>query len=1111
MKKERRGGSPLAGLTVAAILLASTAGYVSALSRMFQSPLIFEESASDFLGDDTSVAQAAGEEKVPSFQQSLGRTAAAWLINALPGYSSGRARELWYLSLESSGDRRLSIETSGSFNAPISSSYSVFNPNFFNNLAPSSGFVGSKTPGTFLSAATATNEWTATTSSNWSVGTNWLSGTAPPSGGGATLVLQFDASGATIYTATNDLGNPTTFSLNGYILNSSSSAAITLANGTSNTLTFVTNGATTPEIEQRGSGAVIIDQSFTLSAPLLIDGAGSGTVTLAAAAGGKTISLGSNSLTINTDSFLTQLNASVNSSTGGTVVKNGTNTLILNTTSSTFNGGFTLNAGNVNLSANSNSFSGGTLANGAFGRGTLTLAGGKIQSNTSTAHTIANKVTITGDVTFGSTSTFTGALTFDAVTGYTTPPTNPFTLGGAGSSQRTLTINVATTFVGAIAQTNSGTGIIKTGTGTLTFGNGTESNANTYTGTTTVNAGELDLNKAANTNAIAGDLVIGDGTGTDTVKLLLANQIADTSDVTINSSGVFNLNSNNETIDALNGVTGSSVTLGSGTVTVGANNEAAANFSGVISGTGGFIKVGLGGTQILSGTNLYSGDTQILAGDLRFDSGGTSNSSTIRLGDVNGTNYAVLSLGVGNGNNVGSALEVRSGSSGPKILRSLATTGTNTYSGNITLNDNLSIESSTGGTFLFQGGSIAFNTPALTIDSQVVNPGTGPNGADAVASQGTVTMNEALTSSSATGGSLVKDGSGTLIIQSTGNTYTGTDNTALNSNGTQIKGSILGIFGDTSLGLAPSVATNNVFFAASAASNATASRTLRADADNIVLAANRSINIASSVTGQIDSNGNTFTIAGNINGAGNLYKTGAGTLVLTGANTYTGTTTINQGTLNAAANGALGSGVGGTATGTTSIQVNSGGTLMLSNSSATDRIRDDAGITLGSGGSAAIVRSGPGVVSEGTGAQVTNGVVTGGMSTVGLGSLTLQSNSTLNFGTLGVGTLTFAGFNPGTFTLTISNWTSSASLASLTSGTDGTDDRLIFAGITPPNTTFITFDGTAAAFIPLDTGFWEVVPVPEPSTWIGAALALGAVVFAQRRRLRGYWLSVIGS
>jgi autotransporter-associated beta strand protein len=938
----------------------------------------WEQSQNDFLSDGDMVALAAKAEASPELR--LGGTAPAWLMNALPGYSSGRVRELWYFSLDSSGDRRLGIETSGSFNAPITTSYAVFNPSLFNNLAPASvGTSGAKTSNPTALALGGSATWSASpTNGNWVPGaleTNWSTGAGNFPG------------------ATSGLTNADTATFAG----ASTQLLITINSSTLNVKSITFSGSAEP--------------AYTIG------------------------STGGNSLLLSSGGAI-----SILSSTTGASITNSVNApLVLEPASPTAAGTYTFS--NTSSTVSHPLAIGGTVTGGTTTRGiTLTLTGSNTGANT-----------VSGIISDGS------------------------ALGGFS--------------------------VTKDSTGTWSLSGPA---ANTYTGLTSVNNGELDLAKTATFNAVPGNLTIGDdvgGANSAIVKLINADQIADTSDVTINSDGVFNLNGKTETIDALNGVAGSSVTLGSGTLTVGANNEAAANFSGVISGAGGFIKVGLGGTQILSGTNLYSGDTQILAGDLRFDSGGTSNSSTIRLGDTTGTNYAVLSLGVGNSNNVGSALEVRSGSSGAKALRSLATTGTNTYSGNITLNDNLSIESSTGGTFLFQGGSIAFNTRTLTIDSQVINVGVGPNGADAAASQGTVTMNEALTSSSATGGSLVKDGSGTLIIQSTGNTYTGTDNTALNSNGTQIKGGILGIFGDTSLGMAPSVATNNVFFAASAATNPTASRTLRADADNIVLAANRSINIASGVTGQIDSNGNTFTIAGNINGAnGSLYKTGAGTLVLTGANTYTGTTTINQGTLNAAANGALGSGVGGTATGTTSIQVNSGGTLMLSNLSATDRVRDDAGITLGSGGSASIVRSGPGVVSEGSGAQVTNGIVTGGMSTVGLGLLTLQSNSTLNFGTLGVGTLTFAGFNPGTFTLTISNWTSSASLASLTSGTDGTDDRLIFAGITPPNTAFITFDGAAAAFIPLDTGFWEVVPVPETSTWVTAALALGAVVFAQRKR-----------
>jgi hypothetical protein len=120
-----------------------------------------------------------------------------------------------------------------------------------------------------------------------------------------------------------------------------------------------------------------------------------------------------------------------------------------------------------------------------------------------------------------------------------------------------------------------------------------------------------------------------------------------------------------------------------------------------------------------------------------------------------------------------------------------------------------------------------------------------------------------------------------------------------------------------------------------------------------------------------------------------------------------------------------------------------------------------------------------------------------------LGALSLQSNSTFDFGTNGVGTFVFGTFTSNTNTLNILNWTSNASIASLTSGTDGVDDRLIFSGA-PTDIGFITFNGSPATFIPLDVGFYEVVPapIPEPSTWIGAALALAAIGFMARGRAR---------
>ena len=77
--------------------------------------------------------------------------------------------------------------------------------------------------------------------------------------------------------------------------------------------------------------------------------------------------------------------------------------------------------------------------------------------------------------------------------------------------------------------TGSG-GLTKSGTGTLTL-SGTS--ANTLTGTTTVNAGTLVLDKSDNVTALAGNLVVGDGRGIDTVRLDSNEQIADTAAVSL--------------------------------------------------------------------------------------------------------------------------------------------------------------------------------------------------------------------------------------------------------------------------------------------------------------------------------------------------------------------------------------------------------------------------------------------------------------------------------------------------------------------------------------------------------------------------------------------------
>jgi autotransporter-associated beta strand protein len=209
-----------------------------------------------------------------------------------------------------------------------------------------------------------------------------------------------------------------------------------------------------------------------------------------------------------------------------------------------------------------------------------------------------------------------------------------------------------------------------------------------------------------------------------------------------------------------------------------------------------------------------------------------------------------------------------------------------------------------------------------------------------------------------------------------------------------------------------------------------------------------------------------------------MTKTTAGTVTLSGANTFSGTTTISGGTLTAAA-------TSGSALGSTSaITVNSGGTLLLG---ATNQINDSAPMTLAGGTFAR------GNFSEGT------------TSAAGVGALTLAAaGSRLDFGTGTVGVLSFASLNAATFTLTIDNWTGNYNQVG-----SGSTDRLIFDADQTSNLSSFAFTGFGAGGVQFDlgNGYWEVVAaVPEPSTWLGGALALAMLGGWQARRWRaGRW------
>lgn len=225
--------------------------------------------------------------------------------------------------------------------------------------------------------------------------------------------------------------------------------------------------------------------------------------------------------------------------------------------------------------------------------------------------------------------------------------------------------------------------------------------------------------------------------------------------------------------------------------------------------------------------------------------------------------------------------------------------------------------------------------------------------------------------------------------------------------------------------------------------------------------------------------GGVINIATNISGSAgnNVTVVGPGAVLLTHFTTFQGTTTITSGTLNAAAFGALG--------GTSSITVNSGGTLLLSSTTG-NRINDGADIVLNGGE----FNSG--------------GLIEGTPSTPGMGALTLLSNSVIDLAN-GASLLAFANSSAEawTGTLNIHNWTGTVGVG------DGTD-QLYFGsdatGLTGTQLSQILFfsdDGTTLLGSGMILSDGEVVPVPEPGTWAAAALAFGAIAFMQRRRFRG--------
>ncbi len=140
-------------------------------------------------------------------------------------------------------------------------------------------------------------------------------------------------------------------------------------------------------------------------------------------------------------------------------------------------------------------------------------------------------------------------------------------------------------------------------------------------------------------NIYGGATTVSDGT----LRITASERLPNTTSVTVNSPGVFDLNNNNETIDGLSG--SGAVQIGTAQLTVGIS-DGSGNFSGVISGSGDFQKEGAG-TQTLSGQHTYSGATVVNGGQLILHGGGSIDQATLSVGFNNGSDGTTTVSGAG--------------------------------------------------------------------------------------------------------------------------------------------------------------------------------------------------------------------------------------------------------------------------------------------------------------------------------------------------------------------------------------------------------------------------------------------------------------------------------
>jgi fibronectin-binding autotransporter adhesin len=608
---------------------------------------------------------------------------------------------------------------------------------------------------------------------------------------------------------------------------------------------------------------------------------------------------------------------------GGTWTNNGSISVglsgngTLNISGGTVNNGLTTIGGHASSTGVVNMSNGtwihtGNLTIGSSGSATLNLTGGNLTNQSST-------------IGFGVVTAVAN------VSGGTWTNCGPMVVGSSGNGTLNLT--------GGTVSVGNGTGTLSlavygTSTSTLNIGNGTT--AGTLQAGTVTGGGGTALVRFNHTgnhtlgSKLAGSLSV-NKTGLGTT--ILSGNTTYTGTTTINS-GTLEIASTG----LLGGGNYSRAIVNNGTFIHGSNSNQI--LSGTISGSGGLVKKG-NGTLTLSGANTYNGGTTILGGILATSGNerlADANSVTIgsvgrlRIGGIE-TIDSVSGAGSVNlqghlttgassssyaGEFAGWGTLTKSGQGSFTLTGASAHTGDTIVSGGTLVLANANALWSGGVVNLQSGGTITVNQRtfigALDQNGGIVN-GTG----ELVATL-TATNNGSLDAVIADGpdfaAGILKRTSGTTTIGAA-NTFTGAIN---------LQGGTLQLAEGGSFSSASSLATS---------SGATMDLNNKSQTFSRISGAGGTVSLG---TGNLTVNQSSESeFGGSITGSGGLTKSGAGNLTLTGASTYLGATTVSAGQLTVdgsiASNATIQSGARLTGSGRVGgLIINSGATVNPGNS-----------------------------------------------------------------------------------------------------------------------------------------------------------------------------------